>query len=515
MMFFARRFLCTALLWVAVILVPHQGIAAGHEKELKQIVQNFMDDQAEIMEAQGITLLRDGSLMVEDAGDYYAVTLPFISTITPDGIRTDYGIVTLNMLPAKEKDQWKFTMALPMPIITYNKEGQELSRTTIGTQSFGGIWHAQYEYFLGMNIHYENIAFETNDNAQPTKLTVPSLALAYNFKEDKDGTWSGPYKLVIHKPRLEIADITTQFENISLDSTIDGLALEQVHSNQKTLIQSLDTLTKNAESSNPLPTQENITPLYNTVFSILTDTMKSFQSRMTLNGLSITLTKPETESTSANQTTFALQSTNLFFGMDGFDTENAQLHTALSYAGLNIPATTPLFDTLLPKEMKIDLTLDKLPLKKLGEAGRKMIETAANSPDTFFGILSDAQTQAALKNSFFKNDNYEVTINGAAQTNQSAARKATAHAKLEINGIDKISEALQQQVQTPETATDDKQKIMVLGTVLGMVKMMGTPETNAQGASVNTYNLALDKEGKFTLNNTDISLLLGQIAQSK
>ena len=104
-----RLFITTLIL----LLLPALALAEG-EIHAGDVVGRMLDRQAALLSAQGKTLVREGDIVVEQAGDYQAVTTPFLSIRHGDR-RWVIGMLAMNVASAQDGG-WRMAVALPTPL---------------------------------------------------------------------------------------------------------------------------------------------------------------------------------------------------------------------------------------------------------------------------------------------------------------------------------------------------------------------------------------------------------------
>lgn len=174
---------CLALL----LFIPAQALAETSPEtaqKLDKMFSKMLDSYADKAEKRGFTLLQDGQIMVETANDrYYAVTLPSLSLKYPEGGTLKIGMIAANVLPTEKADEWKISMAIPTPIVFYNKSNTPEMRIHIGGQNFSGIWNERLNSYSKFDGRYQDIRIE-NANVE-SETIIPAITLALDLSEGK------------------------------------------------------------------------------------------------------------------------------------------------------------------------------------------------------------------------------------------------------------------------------------------------------------------------------------------
>ena len=121
------KLLCLLLITLAIpSTAMAQDINASGAAHLKTMFQNILDKQAAAYaQTDGPHVTYDGEISVEQASDYYAITLPPTIINMPheqDDAPEDtpastikIGMITINAIPHDKAKQWKMTFTTPHP----------------------------------------------------------------------------------------------------------------------------------------------------------------------------------------------------------------------------------------------------------------------------------------------------------------------------------------------------------------------------------------------------------------
>lgn len=155
--------------------------------------------------------LQTGSdFLIENAGEYYAATLPELKYIRDDGSYLDMGLTSLNI----SKDEtalnlWKTTIALPTALTGYNELKEPTTKIKIGTQNIAGVWNENKNAFdkLGGTLEALKLEFpKSNMNAAIATVNMIHNVQTVISAKDID-LFSGGKET----PLLDLTDVLLRF----------------------------------------------------------------------------------------------------------------------------------------------------------------------------------------------------------------------------------------------------------------------------------------------------------------
>lgn len=170
---------------------------------LKQSLDSYIETKKLEAQENGLTLITEGQTTVEEAGAYYAITLPNIKIKDSAENITKIGLIAMNASPLKNEDdenvagQYKISIALPTPIIVENKQGQKLYALNINSQKMGAIWNQNNQKFTQISGAYGGITLQ--DFATNYTHKIGALGLKTNIKPLQDKNWSGMMGVSLEK----------------------------------------------------------------------------------------------------------------------------------------------------------------------------------------------------------------------------------------------------------------------------------------------------------------------------
>lgn len=195
---------------VVFAALPAQAQDAGARAQiLKGQLEGFLENQKSVALKNGSKLATKGEITVEQAGSYYAFTLPHITYTDAKGVRTEIGMLALNAVP-QANNEWKITMALPTPINSYGSGGGEQFRTDIGNQNASGVWNEKLGHFTSVDANYGNIRL--SNLLDQSTVTVGALAVNSQMQENDPEAFTG--KAVVSADTISIFDSATTFKGV-------------------------------------------------------------------------------------------------------------------------------------------------------------------------------------------------------------------------------------------------------------------------------------------------------------
>ncbi|MDB5490560.1 MAG: hypothetical protein JWO78_409 [Micavibrio sp.] len=498
------RIILTMLFALLSFTAPAKAaIDAKGAAHLKTVFTQYLDDRKAAMKASRRELRTEGPLTVEPAGSYYAITMPHISLINADGTSTDVGIFAINALPGDRANEWKLTLASPTPITGYGIDKQPRFRTTIGGQTFNGIWNETIQTFTKLDAQYLNIV--VNQIQDGIVIKVPKTTIIYNLTPSGDGkTWSGPLK-------YEMTDIQALRRGETTPSRIGRFSMamnvRDFDPAQGTAYQK-----KIATLNTGKVTTEQLPGIYAAFFDFIGSSWSGFDSKITVD--SIALAQPPDSGKPAGM--INLGQAAVKFDMEGFKTGAVKSHLNVGYDGLSFKPPQPGMSDTVPAHLALDMVADKLPLKELTALAVKNIlpETATPEAKRAAGmelarmipeLLTQAGTTVKVSDSSFGNATYNVLMNGLLNADVKSLYGARGKMKLEAKGVDQLLKAMQTQMKDPKLSAQAQAGLQKAYVVMMVVNGVGQQD---KATGMRVYDLELTPEGKVMMNGQDLSLLI-------
>lgn len=512
------RLLSNCFLLMAAVIALSAGPAmaaidkAGAEK-LKAVVEKAMAELGNSAEVAGKTLELDGPIMVEPSGTYYAVTLPGLKYGYMDGAKVEMGMIAINAMPASKPGQWKMTLALPTPLSHFDDDQQLEALTTIGAQSFAGIWSEELNAFVKLNATYQNVVRMNADHKPVT--TIKSITVNGDSTQSPQGAWSGDYK-------INLANIAHADDKLRTKGSMEalGIAFKLKNYSPKAASEYDAKLAALAESYNAGEGEEvsvmHMLGVYNLFSDFISSAWQGVDMEATMNG--VAFSGPAKSGRVPQQ--LSVQSGRMGFGLDGLGTDKVTLALRAGYDGMTAtPAPPP--GHITPEHMNVDISINNLPLLKLMALGRDSLQMTAVMPSEDIArlailkaimmapqALTEAQSNVTIRDTRFGNGTYDVKLSGVGMADLKALYSATAKATVRIRNIQALAAGVKAAMSEPGTTPEAQVKLQKLLQALTIMQVAGRKEQDENGAAVHAFDVELGQDGKVMLNGTDLSALL-------
>jgi hypothetical protein len=518
----ARAFLNTLIALALFLVLPlaaqAQTIDSVGAAHLKTMVTNFLNQQKSINEALGgVEYQFDGEVLVEPAGTYYAVTLPHIKYVYPDGGVFDMGIIAINATPHTEAGQWKMTLAIPTPLVFKDAAGAPQFTVNIGAQRAAGLWDEDFGNFFKFDAVLENVTGK--DSAGEVDITLPKITLQYDLTKDAKGLWSGPGSAVISQARVDGPD---QANIMTADTLAIRFSLDEYNPGAvRTYQEQFTALMENAPALSPgAPmSAEHSAALYNMIQDMMLKSSNGFSVTYTLSGLKISYTEiaetPEAAAPPSTKTTLA--DAGLTLGMNGFFENAVTFDLKAQMKGLTSSDLSPEEQAVTPQDFALNLSVQKIPLKEIAELGKSTMEGSLSGPPEIAGLgwmalalklpafLSQAGTEATIKDSFIAGKDFRLDLTGTAKADLMAVNSATANAKGVFKGLDSL-------IKKMEAINTEVPNETLSG--LKTFKQYAREENAPRAAPLHIIDLVMDEKGQILLNGKPWSMMDGAASPS-
>ncbi|MBI2234067.1 MAG: hypothetical protein HYU57_03555 [Micavibrio aeruginosavorus] len=460
---------------------------AGAER-LKQVFTDYLERRKTAMRFGGQELRAEGAIMVEPGDYYYAVTMPHLSVHNPDGSYTDIGILAINAMPGDTPREWKMTIAIPTPVLAYDADKKIESRIDIGAQTLAGVWSEDMRNFTKLDARYEN-------------LSIQRIQEKYAMEQMEIVQGGDPG--------------VSKIGRVELNGALHEYSPENARAYEEKLVAL-------QSSAGETPGPEHVESLYNTLFDAFSSLWDGFDSTMTVSD--IALSRPAIPGSPAGSLTIA--KAGMGMNARGFRSDSVSASMKIFYDGFKIAPVPAGFGAATPDHLNIDVSLSKLPFREIVEMRRAEMKAvpAGAEPTTAqtaalmtkaLQLMTRAGTSFTVKDSALGNTTYNALLNGQALADLEAAMKAVGSMRLEVSGLDRLI-ALSGEKLKDKTLDDASRKTLqdsvVLLTVLQTLGQMGK---NGKGEAVRVYDFALAKDGKMTLNGTDLAAIQAVIGAAR
>lgn len=429
------------------------------ETKLKMIFSDIIQQNKDNIAKRGATMNVIGDINIENAGSYYAVTLPEIIVSEQNGDETQIGMIAVNATPTDNFDKWKMAVALPTPFVKNNAMGKKIGQFDIGNQKFAGLYDAKIKNFTTLALDYSALKF--SDYVENKIVDIDNLTVISDLQINGD-TLSGP-------TNAKMSDITFADIDTANKTTIDEVNLTAEYAG-------LD------------------------IFSIIQNT-----GNININKLGGIQLKAQIKDIESD---FKLS--RVEFEYDGEKPQNglSDQKFKIKFNGLNPKQNSGSSTEFLPESLNIDFDFNKLPLADLISLG--MIKMSANdeNPAAALNLLqaitslpakmARAGSNLDIDNIDFKNALYDIKTKGKLKADDTSPLKIVGDIMLSANGLDKTKSVIEEKI--PAANSQEKQAMVKVRNQINFI------QEKCDGAAGNyVCNINLSKEGKVTINNNAIN----------
>lgn len=482
------RTLSLALLAFAFMLSPVHAVEINDEgkKRLRAIFSGLIEDQKNVFNSKEKQLLTEGEIIIEQADDYYSVTLPKLTYTSQNQQKIEIGFISVNAVPTDKPEDWKMSVTFPSKIDVIGKDGQKSSEITLGKQKMQGVWNTNLNSFAKFKAQYDDIIITDTKNS--ARGIIEEIEMMGDSKEN-DGKWSGPSRFTLEnlkmekdgKTHLTIKDINTDVQLVNYDPK-----------NRKIMLQKIE----EANAQNKEIDLSEVMKLYGSNYA-----MEMSINKIT-GDIPTSKKRPKPVKFSMDEASFKMKS-------ESNKDQKVNYDLQFGYEGLKAND----LDKYAPSQFNLDLSLANLPVKEIREmaSGMNISRDNPNSAKvaalqgmmTLPQILSKAGTTLKIDDTGFSNDNYEVGMNGDFKATPQSPLGVIGDIKLKIEGLDKIVKDLEKQKESaePDTVTKINSTLKNIQAIQLFAEKKG---------DIDLLHFTMGEEGKVLINGKDISLLMGQ-----
>jgi len=455
----AALIICLIFITLNASVVYAQDINDKDAKKLQTIFETILQKQKEAVEKGGSTLTTNGSIAVEQADDYYAVTLPTMAVTDEKLNKTEIGMIAVNVKPTDDNESWKMSVALPMPVIKKNKDGTVLNELNIGQQKMSGLWHEKIQNFSKVDAQYTNVIFK--DLTKNTSLTVDTVVIDSDVKLNDDKV-SGPTKISLNNISSKGkngADLIT-VKNVTFNADYDDIDVAMIN------------------STNIIPLAKNIGGIN------IKGTMKDLRGVYNLDELNFDYNSPKPDGNKANQ------------------------FIRFSYDGLTATRENMLYADLVPEKSEVDLELKNIPLDSILNILKTQVEKT-DKPSaaqqlimmqmitTLPSKLAKAGTLFDINHIDFKNDTYDFETNGKIKASAASPFGMVGQINLGMKGLEKTQALISEKMT--DAPAKDKAILERLNSQLTSLKSIMKKKIGGYESEIE-----LDESGSITINGEDM-----------
>jgi len=498
-----RVFVFVCIIFAASPVVAAQIDEAGAAR-LKAVFENVIKQQTQYAPSEGPRPKFEGAVIVEPTDSYYAVTLPYYWMHMDDGMRMDFGMVSINATPDTVHDgRWKMAIATPTPITIVDEGEKAVFRIDIGAQRAAGIWDEDIQNFIKLDALYSDITARSTGN-DDFKMIIPQALIRYDMVEDADKKLSGDGFVVIKNMAIDALDAGAKggIDSVRLDFKMDQYDARQALAQQKRLQALIG-----SSGTEGLDTTAHGQELASTLMKLYSSFGEHMQVGYTIKGVDFQ------QSDDGEDNRFQLDDLTLGFDMGGFVSDNVYLGLAFGFLGMD--AETAKADvSLAPSDMNFDLKLKNIPIKQVSGLAQNAVMASMNNSNggamammslamKLPVILSQAGTVIEMKDNFIGNDSYRFDINGVVKADMEAMNSATADIQGRFKGLDGLLQKVRAQaVADAENAAQYRQALERLQ----MLQKIGAKQGEED---LYLYNFQMNAQGQMLLNGQNAKAVMG------
>lgn len=487
------RFMFCALMAFTIITSPAFAADINDEGEarLRALISAWIVDQKALMESDVTSLKTEGDILIEQAKDYYAVTLPKITYAVPNEGDVKIDLISINAVPTENPNDWKMSVSLPTSITSTKTEDDSTTTINFGPQKMSGLWSGDLNSFSKIDAEYKDMSI-TNSKAAEVA-TIDNFKIIGDLKETEDGTWSGPSKAIATGVKVQSGERTI-ISMANIDSLVQISALSpQVKRDNIAKI-------KNA--------RENNKPL--DLFSLMGLSSKNLGVSFNIKDIKIDMPARTLKGKERKAMSFELADISMKMKSKAANDDKINYEFQMGYNGL----ISKDLQELTPEKFNIGFAFENLPFDELKNMGRKLNASSQSNPNsvkiaalqsmmTLPQILSQADTTLQIKETGLSNDNYQALISGDLKATASSPIGVIGDMTMQLKGLDKVVQNLEAE---KENASEIKTK--QINSALKNIQMIRL--FSEKKGDTDVLNLTISEAGKILINDKDISLLMGQ-----
>ncbi len=484
----------------------HAQASEEGAQSVRAMFQKTLDYQAAVNKLQGGSeLITEGELVVEPAGNYYAVTFPHIKLKYPTGELLDIGMISANVSQRKTPGRWAVTMAIPTPLVFLNASGTQDFRINIGSQSTAGIWDEKSSTFMKMDAAYKDITLDS-DNDETLEFTLPQVAVRYDFDVSPEGLWSGPGFFVINNLKTNLPQGgRAQVEQFRFDFAMDRYNPAVTEEFQKDIM----ALSESDAASDPEALSQKISQ---DMLNVILKSGNGFDGTYSFKNISFA--RPS--ETGEGEETIQIAQGRLGIALKDLLSPKAAFGMKMGFDGLAIapaPENVPL--DVLPKDLNFDFEISDIPINELIQTAQQAQAAGAGAGAqaaqmAVMGmalqmpmLLSQAGTKIILKDNYLANAIFRADISGAYVFSAESPLMTVGQGKIVLKGLDEMLVRASELMRNPEDPNAKQWQQITLS--LNMLKAFAKPETADDGTMSYVMNIELTPAGKVVINGQDVT----------
>ncbi len=496
------RFFLVLLLLLARPAMAAPGITPEGAQQLRTVMNNFMAIQKKAAEAGGTTKVTyEGEVVVEEAGDYYAVTLPFTKITYNNGEHLDVGMISVNASHADDPGQWKMRLALPTPLVVQDAANAEIMKISLGTQNASGIWDEKIQNFVKLDALYKDIAV----TSPAMNAAIPVTTVIYDFKKEAGSSrLSGPSTITLSNPAMTVktdqgsTDTVTakEVKLLSMLDRYDWNAMQKYRSD----IADLSTQTQNGK----LPASA----IADKAVDFFANSGNGISFQFDVSSFEAAISQPQPRRYTLDKGSFSLSA-------GGFLTGKVEAFLKGNFSGLAVMPPDPALEGIAPSFGAIDISVKDIPFKEILELARSTVMASAQSPETaqianisfLFKLpmlLGTAGTGVTITQTSIGNKDYDLLIDAHVKAKPTEATAAvtfgsfTGSGKSVFKGLDPLIARVKVQADNPQNV--EVPYFRNLHQQLTVYKNNAREEKTITGGTSHIIDFSLDPNGQFLMN---------------
>ncbi|MEM7119664.1 MAG: tetratricopeptide repeat protein [Pseudomonadota bacterium] len=405
------------------------------------------------------------------------------------------------------------TVELPQETVFLDNKGQSVGGTTLGSQSFNGIYHLDFGQFVTLDAAYDDILVKAEPVGEPAfEASIERAAAVMNMEETAPGKWSGPYTGGLESLAVSIAgEGGMTADHIWFDTDTQGADLAFF----STFQQHVERLQYEMAEDPAAMDQKAIGQMMQQAFAEFRTLIAEHQPL--IQSIDFAFGANGTRVVDGDGVLqFAADEMGYGVGLTNLDQPLSTMSINYGHTGLEAATDEEVPDAYLPTEMEVALEFDRLPLEQAMTMVMEMMEGAAADPSTFEEQMEMSlmflglgmQQQFVSSGSVFriKAFNYnsealDATMVGEVAASAESPYGAVGAIDLQIVGLDQAVKDL-----SADAGKDPDAQDMV--TTLTMMQSMGA-RTEVDGRSVHDYAFNFTPEGQILLNGNDMGPMIG------
>ncbi|MEO3435578.1 hypothetical protein [Inquilinus sp. CAU 1745] len=483
------------LAFAAAAFLVQPAFAQTTEEEaaaIREAMQSWIDTQLAGVEGD---LRFDGELTVTPEGDLYRAVIPAFEFVMTEG---SFRFEETPIEIAPREDGWYDTsFTLPEGTVL-SSTGVEEGRLTIGEQSASGVFAPEIRNFISLDA--ELLQVEMLSTAEPgTELTIDRVLLDSAYEETEPGIYDQPGSFMVEGLALNMADGPGHFSlgRATVDFNATGIVLEEIAA----FSDRFDVLA--TEAAGPVDEAAMMT--------LFADILE--ESGFYLSGMDISYELEDlVVEGPMGGVDRRVEVPRIGTGgyVSGLKAESTEIGFSFDLGGFSIDPPFGPFETLLPREARIDMAMVDIPTDAavgaiaewLRAAGPAMAGTGPKPGGDVLASPIDAMEELMATGSAGRLEIAEISLanvvssavfSGEAIPDMNTLMGFTADGTLTITGLDALIEGVRATGAGPEAEA-----------ALTFLRGLGTPTTTAEGEIVQVYEIEVTPDGQALVNGTDV-----------